>query len=564
MGSTKSVDDSGRSPGWEGSAVKPLIAAAASTQAREGELVALAKAGSSDAFATLFRRYRERITLYVRTFVPEHGRAEDIVQEIFVSAFRKLDTLDDPAAFKSWIYEIARNASLDDLRRVKRNGEVFVRSDDFEPYDDNRTRQAQTIHGAVSWKQELVHLREALGGLPQTQHEALVLREFGGMTYEEIGAKMNLSQPAVQSILFRARRVLKDEYSEISTGERCRRMQATMGKVAEGLGGMRERRLLVRHVRDCAVCRRQATQMGFAGLALEDPKGRLRRAASRAAAFIPFPFFFNRRGEDSEHFAGGGSSFGAQAQGFAAQWSTAGSMGADHAASAIHKAAAVVAAVAVIGGGAGVAVKGSGVRLPVLGTAKSSSAHSSDAAQGNSGKAINGELGSAGQAPPPTDGSKAAAAGGSHDGGLPLGTGPLGVTPAGTPADAGLAPPAGMDLMAPDAGGLPVPVPTTDVPADGGGPSASAPSDGSGSDASTTPALASDPAPASDPSQPPADPPPDNPPADQGPPPSDSAAPLPGDGDISPGMVKQIQSGKRTLGDLPRGQARKLRNAPAA
>ena len=117
--------------------MKPVIAAAAaSTEVREEELVARAKAGSSEAFEALFKRYRDRITAYVRTIIPNHARAEDVVQEIFVSALRKLHTLEEPAAFKSWIYEIARNACLDDLRRVKRNGEILVRSNDFTPYDD--------------------------------------------------------------------------------------------------------------------------------------------------------------------------------------------------------------------------------------------------------------------------------------------------------------------------------------------------------------------------------------------------------------------------------------------
>jgi RNA polymerase sigma factor (sigma-70 family) len=344
--------------------VKPVIAAVAST-AREEELVARAKAGSSEAFEALFRRYRERITAYVRTIVPHHARAEDVVQEIFVAALRKLDTLQEPAAFKGWIYEIAKNACVDDIRRVKRDGEIFVRSNDFAPYDLHPPRQAQSIHVTVAWKEELNHLKEALGGLPQSQHEALVLREFGGMSYDEIGAKMKLSRPAVESMLFRARRGLKDHFSEITTGARCRRMQAAMAEIAEGMGSLRDRRLLLRHVRDCGACRRQATAMGFSGVALPAESGRFREAVSRVAALLPLPFLFNRRPEDSDHVSGG-SSIGAQAQVFVTQLSAVGNVSADHASSVIHKAAAVVAAVAVIGGGAGVAVKESGVELPVL------------------------------------------------------------------------------------------------------------------------------------------------------------------------------------------------------
>jgi RNA polymerase sigma factor (sigma-70 family) len=345
--------------------VKPVIAAVAST-AREEELVARAKAGSSEAFEALFRRYRERITAYVRTIVPHHARAEDVVQEIFVSALRRLDTLEEPAAFRGWLYEIARNACVDDIRRVKRDGEIFIRSNDFAPYDLHPPRQAQSIHVTVAWKEELNHLKEALGGLPQSQHEALVLRELGGMSYDEIGSKMKLSRPAVESMLFRARRGLKTHFSEITTGARCRRMQAAMAEIAEGQGSLRDRRLLLRHIRDCTACRRQATAMGFSGVALPAESGRFRDAVSRVAALLPLPFLFNRRPEDSDQVTGSSSSIGVQAQGFVTQLSAVGNVSADHASSVIHKAAAVVAAVAVIGGGAGVAVKESGVKLPVL------------------------------------------------------------------------------------------------------------------------------------------------------------------------------------------------------
>jgi RNA polymerase sigma factor (sigma-70 family) len=178
--------------------VKPVIAAVAST-AREEELVARAKAGSSEAFEALFRRYRERITAYVRTIVPHHARAEDVVQEIFVSALRRLDTLDEPAAFKGWLYEIAKNACVDDIRRVKRDGEILIRSNDFASYDLHPLRQGQSIHVTVAWKEELNHLKEALGGLPESQHEALVLRELGGLSYAEIADAVGRTEATVRS-----------------------------------------------------------------------------------------------------------------------------------------------------------------------------------------------------------------------------------------------------------------------------------------------------------------------------------------------------------------------------
>jgi RNA polymerase sigma factor (sigma-70 family) len=342
--------------------VKPLTAAAAtSTPAREEELVASAQAGNPEAFEALFRRYREPITGYVRASVRDEGRTEDIVQETFFSAHNSLATLGHPRAFRAWLYQIARNACLDDARRRSRNDDLIYGWDEFPPPDERIVIHNQSPDHALSQKEELADLTQAFDGLPASQYEALVLRELEGMSYDEIARRMRLSPGAVESVLFRARRGLKGEYSEIVTGERCKRMQDVMAEVANGIANLGERRKLIRHMRDCSACRRDAAALGLAGLAVPSEERRgLKRALSRVAAFLPLPAFFGRRAEAGEQLSGA-SSFAAQAQGTAAQLTA---VGGDHAVSVVHKAAAVVAAVAVVGGGT-VAIQKAGVKLPV-------------------------------------------------------------------------------------------------------------------------------------------------------------------------------------------------------
>jgi RNA polymerase sigma factor (sigma-70 family) len=342
--------------------VKPvMVAATASTEAREEELVAAAQSGSAEAFEALFRRYRDRIAAYVRSSVRDDGRTEDLVQEIFFSAHSRLSSLEHPSAFRPWLYQIARNACLDEARRRSRQEDLILGWEEFPPPDERIVIHNHGADRALSQKEELANLTQALDGLPQSQHDALVLRELEGMTYEEIGRRMRLSRHAVESILFRARRGLKGEYSEIQTGRRCRRMQLLMGEIAEGMGDLRQRRKLIRHMRDCSPCRREAARLGLAGLAVpSDERRGLERAFSRVAAFLPLPAFFGRRASEAEQFSGA-SSFAAQAQGAAIQLTA---MGSDHVVSAIHKAAAVMAAVAVVGG-SGVAIQTAGVRLPM-------------------------------------------------------------------------------------------------------------------------------------------------------------------------------------------------------
>jgi len=263
--------------------VKPVTAAAAtSTPAREEELVASAQAGNPEAFEALFRRYREAITGYVRASVRDEGRTEDIVQETFFSAHNSLTTLDHPRAFRAWLYQIARNACLDDARRRSRHDELIYGWDEFPPPDERIVTHNQSPDHALSQKEELADLTEALDGLPASQHEALVLRELEGMSYDEIARRMRLSPAAVESVLFRARRGLRGEFAEIVTGERCKRMQDVMAGVANGIANLGQRRNLIRHMRDCSACRRDAAALGLAGLAVPSEERRgLKRALSR-------------------------------------------------------------------------------------------------------------------------------------------------------------------------------------------------------------------------------------------------------------------------------------------
>src|SRR4051812_27758609 len=108
---------------------------AAKTEAADDQLVAGTRAGSDEAFEVLVRRYQDRIAAYARGIVSDHSRAEDIAQDVFVSALRSLRSSDRDVAFKPWVYEIAKNACIDHLRRARRGSEVSIDSDDFSPVD---------------------------------------------------------------------------------------------------------------------------------------------------------------------------------------------------------------------------------------------------------------------------------------------------------------------------------------------------------------------------------------------------------------------------------------------
>jgi RNA polymerase sigma factor (sigma-70 family) len=260
------------------------------------QLVAALRRGDDRAFEQLYHRYQRRIHAYVLGMCKDHARAEDITQEVFVSAVRRMRETERPIAFKPWIYEIAKNACIDQHRRACRTEEVSLQAEDgLAPADYGRLVNSDpTPDVAVAAKQDLDHLCGAFGGLSETHHEILVMRELEGLSYREIGERLGMSRPAVESTLFRARRRLTEEYDELVSGARCLRIQGVIATAARGQVGSRDTARLARHVAHCQPCRRDALAAGLDPSLLRQP---LRtRVAAKVAALLPFPLLGRRGG----------------------------------------------------------------------------------------------------------------------------------------------------------------------------------------------------------------------------------------------------------------------------
>ena len=316
--------------------------------------MAAVRAGDDHAFEQLYHRYQRRIGAYIYGMVHDHGRAEDITQDVFMSALRRMRATETPIAFKPWVYEIAKNACIDAFRRSKRAEEISYDADDGGERL-HLVSKGPTPEAAVDTRMSLDHLRGAFGGLSEAHHQILVMRELEGLSYRQIGEQLGMSRPSVESTLFRARRRLSEEYEELVSGERCRRIQAIIAGATGGRAGTRDERKMARHVSYCQPCRRAAFAAGFDADALT-PK---RTAREKIAALLPLPAFLKRRiaGHGAEESAA--TSAGGHAATLA-QLSTAAASYADpamHWGKAVAKAAAVAAAVV----GAGVAAHDTGL-----------------------------------------------------------------------------------------------------------------------------------------------------------------------------------------------------------
>ncbi|MBV9917558.1 MAG: RNA polymerase sigma factor [Solirubrobacterales bacterium] len=261
----------------------------------DDQLVAEVRAGSDRAFEELYARYRPAIGGYVMSMTGDHQRAEDIAQDVFMSALRRLRETDHPIAFRPWIYAIAKNACIDELRRSHRRLEVPLESGDDAPTP--RRLVAHDVDAAVEHRQRLRDLRGAFHGLSEKHHRIIVMRELEGLSYSQIAERLGMSRPMVQSTLFRARRRLTEEYHALASGKRCAQVQ---GVIAEGdrplrAMGIRTRRQVAHHLSSCQSCRRFARDAG-----VDEKYFRVPSFGEKLAALLPLGWLRFRRTQPRE------------------------------------------------------------------------------------------------------------------------------------------------------------------------------------------------------------------------------------------------------------------------
>jgi RNA polymerase sigma factor (sigma-70 family) len=276
------------------------LIATAGCEAADADLVAAVRAGDDSAFEELYRRYQPRIARFVCGMLHDSARCEDVAQEAFLSALRRMRATDAEINFKPWIYQIARNAAIDSYRRNNHAVEVSMDADDGLRASD-RTRLVGldgSPDAALVTKERMDHLQGAFDELSDVHTRVLVMRELEGMSYREIGEKLELTRPAVESALFRARRRLESEYSELSEGRRCEAMAGTIARIAAGVQRGAEEQRLARHARRCHSCRRHARELGI------EPLSALGALRKKAAALLPLPWIFRRFGGDGGGITG--------------------------------------------------------------------------------------------------------------------------------------------------------------------------------------------------------------------------------------------------------------------
>jgi RNA polymerase sigma factor (sigma-70 family) len=206
-------------------------------------LIKLTRRGQHAAFEVLFSRYQSRLLSFCRHMLSSREDAEDVLQEVFTAAFNAVLADERAINVRPWLYRIARNRSLNHLRRASAIG---VDSMDVH-FADHGLSTGDRVIRRESFRQLLSDVQQ----LPETQRTALLLREIDALSYEQIAHAMETTVPSVKSLLVRARISLAEaaEARKLS----CEEVRLELGEVAEGLTklGAPARR----HVRGCEHCR---------------------------------------------------------------------------------------------------------------------------------------------------------------------------------------------------------------------------------------------------------------------------------------------------------------------
>jgi RNA polymerase sigma factor (sigma-70 family) len=157
-------------------------------------------APSAAAAGDLYERYSSQIYGYCLHQLGSREEAEDAVQTTFMNAFRGLQRGIVPELESAWLFKIAHNVCLSRRRSSWRRGRVEA-PNNFEVLQE-------VVPGREQVADELIRLQDVLEEMPENQRRAILLREWQGLTYREISTELGLSQAAVETLIFRARRAL--------------------------------------------------------------------------------------------------------------------------------------------------------------------------------------------------------------------------------------------------------------------------------------------------------------------------------------------------------------------
>jgi RNA polymerase sigma-70 factor (ECF subfamily) len=184
------------------------------------ELVARSVSGDADSFNQLILRWERPIYALAYRTIGREEDARDVCQETFLRAFRALPGFRGQAKFSSWLYRIALNLCRDWIRKERRTG--FVQPpEDVDLMDLAAAEEpSESIEDLVARKDQVRAVERAMAVLSEEQRTAIVLKEYHGMTFQEIADLMGCPLSTVKTRLYQGLSVLRRELAKNAAGPR--------------------------------------------------------------------------------------------------------------------------------------------------------------------------------------------------------------------------------------------------------------------------------------------------------------------------------------------------------
>jgi RNA polymerase sigma-70 factor, ECF subfamily len=182
-------------------------------EAEDVRLMRLVSQGDTSAFEKLIERHQSLVAGTVARMLGGNSDVEDIAQQVFIRVWKSARRYVPRAKFTTWLLKITRNLVFNELRRSKRHAHVPLQTDpgaEEFPLKDEKNPPPDASLLETELQQAI---DDAITQLPESQRMALILRRYEQLSYEEISEVLDLSVPAVKSVLFRARTELRARLS---------------------------------------------------------------------------------------------------------------------------------------------------------------------------------------------------------------------------------------------------------------------------------------------------------------------------------------------------------------
>ncbi|WP_031433455.1 RNA polymerase sigma factor RpoE [Methylomarinum vadi] len=181
------------------------------------ELVQRVQQGDKSAYDLLVLKYQHKIVQLVNRFVKDPSEAQDVAQEAFIKAYRALGNFRGDSAFYTWLYRIAINTAKNYLvSRSRRYSDYEVDVQDAEQVENAPQLKGLETPDSILMNEQIVDaIKSAIENLPDEMRTAIMLREFEGMSYEEIAQAMDCPVGTVRSRIFRAREAIDQKLTPL-------------------------------------------------------------------------------------------------------------------------------------------------------------------------------------------------------------------------------------------------------------------------------------------------------------------------------------------------------------